>query len=275
MKKFIDTVPSGGAPILAQELVSDVLTKETWTAIEGILGSLKASRYGYDNDNILLSGGLTTANASNWDITAGVAYFPEAGGIIAEFPAVTNVAGPDFYVELLSATIEQKTFFDAVDKDYTETYTAQIVTTEPAGDFIHGETADTRFIVGESVFPTLQRLLDYAQTHPMGDVIMRTIPLPTWNMNFSAAGAQFKNIAGVYTPANIVALRVMIVNDSGLQVQPFEFPDATTNAPSGNIYYNSGTALFVVQQKNDSVFDSASYSSTGASRGWITIWYIE
>ena len=94
MKKLVNPLSTGGAPLYSTETFSEILTKEVWDALEGLFKSLTPSKYNptfVTTDNVVISGGeITDLGGGNFDVAAGIAYFKSAGGIIARFPAASS-----------------------------------------------------------------------------------------------------------------------------------------------------------------------------------------
>ena len=187
MKKLVDPLSAGGAPIFATETLSEVLTTEVWDAMQAILGSVTPSKYNalFATDNMVLSGGVPSdGGGGTIDFTAGIAYFPSAGGIIARFPAAVGVT-PGFLnvvsIRLQTATTEQKTFFDSSSKDYTQTYTA-LINGPDTGHNISGYF----LFLNVTNWPSLQQVFNGIETNrtaQLSNLGFSDIPIPPWDMN--------------------------------------------------------------------------------------------
>jgi len=290
MKKFVSTVPAGGAPIFAQELVSDILTTEVWEAMEALLSKIDFTELGADvnalfatNNNFVLSGGeVTDAGGGDRNVASGIAYFGTAGGIIARFPAVSNftpgILG-SLYINLDSPTTEQKTYFDGTDKDYSQTYTATVSSTTGT-DYVSGNA----FLAPFTGFPTLLTLLKDIREYSAGDMRMVRYDIGTWNMHVSAAGSGFQDIAvsvGTGSTAYIQKDNIVMMDATILE-------DDTANRIRYKINHNDSGNIFIIetddpsnsftirlQSKTSGEFDSTSFDGTSESRGWVTVWYID
>jgi hypothetical protein len=289
MKKFVSTVPGGGAPIFAQELVSDILTTEVWDAVEALLSKVDITALGVPegtlgttNNNFILSGGVVSdAGGGDRNITAGIAYFGSAGGIIARFPAVTSFTPASLgrvYINLDSPTTEQKTYFDGSDKDYSQTYTATI--SDTAGtDYVYGNLSLTT-----AQLPSLFTVLEYVKGYNASDMKMVRYDIGTWNMNRSAAGTAQQDIAvsaGTGDTAyiqkdNIVMFDATILQDDTTLRQRHKI-DAQNAGDIWVVETDDPSNAFTIrlQVNAGSFFDSASYDGTSESRGWVTVWYID
>jgi len=290
MKKFVSTVPAGGAPIFAQELVSDILTTEVWEAMEALLSKIDFTELGADvnglfatNNNFVLSGGeVTDAGGGNRNVASGIAYFGTAGGIIARFPAVSNFTPGtlgSLYINLDSPTTEQKTYFDGADKDYSQTYTATISSTTGT-DYVSG----VAFLAPFTGFPTLLTLLKDIREYSAGDMRMVRYDIGAWNMNRSAAGTAQQDITvsvgtgptAYVQKGNIVMFDATILQDDTTLRQRHKI-DAQNAGDIWIVETDDPSNAFTIrlQVNAGSFFDSASYDGTSESRGWVTVWYID
>lgn len=101
MKKFTST-DLGGAPIFKGDLFG-IFNKDIWTAVEALL-----SPFNSDTQGIVVSGCVTTNNAGNFDMTAGVVYL---NGEFMEIPSYTNQAFTK-YIAPSSVVDDTRTFQD-------------------------------------------------------------------------------------------------------------------------------------------------------------------
>jgi len=140
MKKLYNPLPTGGAPLFTETV--NTTEVELWAAIEGMLKHLDptlsypdtyqaAPTTNYVSTGIIVSGGDVTDNTTDWDLAAGVAYFPVAGRF-ARFAAEATIDNADYVmITLDSPTTTQKTFFDAANKNYWVEYAASVATLTP------------------------------------------------------------------------------------------------------------------------------------------------
>jgi len=140
MKKLYNPLPTGGAPVHTETLNTTEL--EIYAALEGILSKLDpalaypikyqaAPSTNYVSTGIIVSGGGVTDNTTDWDLAAGIAYFPVAGRF-ARFAAEATIDNADYaMITLDSPAVTQKTFFDAANKNYYEEYAASVATLTP------------------------------------------------------------------------------------------------------------------------------------------------
>ena len=140
MKKLYNPLPTGGAPVFTETL--NDLESELWTGVQAIFNTLDPtdmypdawrlapSTY-YVSTGIVVSGGEVTDNTTDWDMAAGIAYFPVTGKF-ARFAAEATIDNADHaMITLDSPAVTQKTFFDASNKNYYEEYTASVATLTP------------------------------------------------------------------------------------------------------------------------------------------------
>ncbi len=228
MKKLVNPLSTGGAPIYGTETFSEILTQEVWDSMEAMFESLTPSAYhaSVTTDNMVLSGGeITDVGGGLFNVAAGIAYFKSAGGIIARFPALASVnpTVSTIYINLEAPVTEQKTFFDATPKDYAITHSAVVAITATT-DYVTG-FADTG---GDTFFPTLQWVLDSmtADTElAMGSTFKVVYDIGAWDMSIGTSGPLVIPVAAsgtapyVISKETIVSVEVLIRADSAA-VQP-------------------------------------------------------
>jgi hypothetical protein len=119
MRKFVDPLAAGGAPVFNTEL-NGVLNRESWFALEQVIGELIRP-----NENVIVNGGLITDNGNGtMNITSGMAYFGGAVREFMEFDAGNNIVHPAYLVPS-TPVIEQIEFADTVDRDYIKDQRAE------------------------------------------------------------------------------------------------------------------------------------------------------
>jgi len=140
MKKLYNPLATGGAPVFTETVNNTEV--ELWAALEGMLKHLDPTEFypdtyqaapttNYVSTGIIVSGGDVTDNTTDWDLAAGVAYFPVAGRF-ARFAAEATIDNADYaMITLDSPVTTQKTFFDAANKDYFVEYLASVATLTP------------------------------------------------------------------------------------------------------------------------------------------------
>lgn len=276
MKKFIETVPAGGPPILAQELVADVLTKEVWDSIEGLFNYLDGARY-YDGslsgsrNGIILTGFDVTPQGSNlYDISSGIVFFPNIG--LARYAGTTGfLATSSIYINPGTPTTEQKTYFDTNLKDYTTTLLAEISSTA-------GLTGNARIVVSSNEvvwFPSLENILSSLT----GGTLSRRHTITDWNMDTTAVYTiTVPFIGDVENKLRITKVTCWIRQD-GTTAQEYTNLE---RPPLGGVDYG-----FIEVVANDGVdngftinlnrvsggaFDKPSYSANG-TRGYVIVEY--
>lgn len=126
MKKLVSTADLGGAPIYKSDL-RELFNEELWDVIEAMF-----SPFDSDVQGVVVSGCVTTANASNFDMTAGVVYL---NGEFMRITAVTNQAFTK-YIAASTPTSDSRTFADSTTNDVVETKLAGLVASAPGTQYI-------------------------------------------------------------------------------------------------------------------------------------------
>lgn len=140
MKRFIDPMPSGFAPLTWDEGVLPVMT-DIYDIIDNLLNDQDMhSAYGA-GDSVIIEGGVVSLNGGgpNIDITAGIAFLTKQKKFV-RFTAQTNVADP--YYGVFATATTQKTFKDSVLRDYIINETLSLSASVP-GDNNYVKFSDT------------------------------------------------------------------------------------------------------------------------------------
>lgn len=288
MKKLINPIPSGGMPVFGTESLSEILSVELWTAAEAMLGTLLPSKYSTligNNNMVLIGGEPTSLGGGLFDISAGIAYFPDsltAPGAIAAFPAATGV-NPGLLgslsIDLGAPITEQKTFADAGVKDYAITYSAVVDGAAAASTdrVVAIITSDT------SRFPSLQWILDSIAAiaasdlaASLGGIALQKYAIGTWDMN--TVPSVTIPITGVST-STFISAEAWIREDDTLSTRWRKINWTQDGTASGDIEVRGnagGEAVDGMDVLLDSrgIFASdANYSGTVVDRGYILIHY--
>lgn len=94
------------------------------------------------------------------------------------------------------------------------------------------------------------------------------IPIGNWNMDVDPSGpAIFHGLDST----KIKYIEVWIRDDANVGNYPINYTDTATNIVSGNVRHDN--VQVYLNRSNGGVFNTASFSSTGFSRGTVTIWY--
>jgi len=109
MRKLNNPMPAGGAPFNNEDL-NDVFQTEVWDAMQALVNMSNWTAGG--SDALIISGCVVTANASNFDMTAGIVY------ISGEFMRIDAVTNQTFtkYIVASTPTNVARTFNDAASK---------------------------------------------------------------------------------------------------------------------------------------------------------------
>ncbi|HMG89264.1 MAG TPA: hypothetical protein VK589_04370 [Chryseolinea sp.] len=127
MKKIVSATDLGGAPFFKNDM-REIFNAELWDVIEGIL-----SQHDADTQGVIISGCVLSANAANFDMTAGIVYL---NGEFMRIAAATNQTFNKF-IQPSTPTTESRTFADGTTHNLTETKGAELGASTPgAGQYI-------------------------------------------------------------------------------------------------------------------------------------------
>lgn len=126
MKKFVNPIPDGGAPLHNNRITTELQT-EFWEVIQGLM-----SAYDGTTQGVVVKGCVLSNNGGNFDMTAGIVYL---NGEYMRVPAATNQAFPK-YIAAKTPTFEQKTFNDGIAKNLIEVKEAELVGSIPGSQYI-------------------------------------------------------------------------------------------------------------------------------------------
>lgn len=197
MKKYIDPIPNGGAPLHNNRL-SVELQKEFWSAIEGHMNAFANNPTG--NFGIIVSGCEIVANGGGFDIAAGVVF------LNGEFMRLAAATGQSFtkYIAPAAAVNTAKTFADSVSRNLLVDTAAELVGSAPgSGQYITISSltsANPRYLKGHAP-GTIFR--NGAGTESFKVVKTKIVELLDWDMEtvnpfmVNHGIADFKKIIGV------------------------------------------------------------------------------
>jgi hypothetical protein len=127
MRKFVNPIPGGGAP-LSTETVDDLVTTEIWDAIESTYSEFEG-----DTEGIIISGCIISGSVGNYNISAGFVFL---NGEIMRLPSQTGVALPQYIVPV-ATSYETAIFNDGDSKNLIEVKVAGLAVSAPgAGQYI-------------------------------------------------------------------------------------------------------------------------------------------
>lgn len=186
MRKFINPIPNGGAPLNGERLV-DELGIEIWDALQGTL-----SRYDADTEGVIVKGCVLSANGGNFDISAGIVYM---NGEFMRVAAATNIAFPS-YLQPSTPTNIQKTFKDGISKNLIVEKLAGLGGSIPgAGQYITiSSLAARRRLEDQGRLGAIQFLIDGGGAAILtGSQGFQAVPfdcdIQSWDMYAEPAGA--------------------------------------------------------------------------------------
>lgn len=103
----------------------------------------------------------------------------------------------------------------------------------------------------------------------------KVVEIGTWDMNVSASGTNEKYVSHGLTHANIVGIKAIIRNDDDTYRWPVMWSDENQSGYSLSMYARSSGPNIRIFIETGGYFDSASFDSTAATRGWLVIDYID
>lgn len=127
MKKIVQSATLGGAPIHKNDL-RESFSDEIWDSLEAML-----SPFNSDTEGIIVSGCVISANASNFDMTAGIVY------LNGEFMRIAAATNQSFTKYIAPATVvdDDRQFADGTTNTLFQTSGAELVVSAPgAGQYI-------------------------------------------------------------------------------------------------------------------------------------------
>lgn len=254
-------MPAGGAPFNNEDIY-ELFQKESWDVIQGLLSKYDADTYG-----VLISGCVGSANASNFDMTAGIVYL---NGEFMRVDAVTNKSFPQ-YIQPKTPVTGTRVFGDSGTKAFTEEKKAELLSTTP----VSGQYIPISGLVGGDLPPyrrlrLLEGLAFLKRTSAGAESLSSTtrlyrkvIEIGDWNMDSTANLAVTHNIT---TWKGIRNISIVIRDDN----------DTTYYSSNGDGNNEIGVSSFTstvvnLARKNTGTYDNTSFDSTSYNRGWLLI----
>lgn len=251
MKKVVSATDLGGAPFFKNDL-REVFNSEIWAAMQAIL-----SPFDTDTEGIIVSGCVITANASNFDITAGIVYL---NGEFMRLAAATNQSFTK-YIAPATPTSDSRTFADGTTHAVVQTKNAELVGSAPgAGQYV---TIATLTGAADRIWRPLIN-----EDHKLRTKI---INIGDWDMDASSSSGPISHgiTGGV---AKIKHISVLIYNDAATAAYPY--PYTTISDGLGQLEIAAiGTSSITLHRRTGGFFDDAIFDSTGYNRGIITLLY--
>lgn len=275
-------MPNGGAPFNNEDL-NDVFQTEPWGVLQGMLS-------GYDSgaEGVIVSGCVVTANASNFDMTAGIVYL---NGEFMRVDAVTNLSYPR-YIKAATPTNVTRTF---------ENTTSQIFIIEKKAQVSATVDGSGQEITISNLTNSIERRLERLKVSRAGDTMTGNLTIP----NSSASGHainQGQLFDGVVLKTKVIQIGdwnmdndVTVVLAHGLaDYKKIRSLSAVIRDDSDVGYHNiartnidgtnslqgmvrginlANTAQIVVSRATSGFFDSTDFDATSYNRGWVTIVY--
>lgn len=254
MKKIVTATDLGGAPFFKNDM-REVFNSEIWDAIEALL-----SPYDSDVEGIIVSGCEISANAANFDITAGIVYL---NGEFMRLPAATNQSFTK-YIAPATASSDSRTFADSTTHAVVETKTAELVGAAPgAGQYV---TINSLTGANDRVWrPATADQSTRIKIIEIGDWDMDAVNSIAVAHGMGADFSKIRSVTGIIR--NDANDRYYVIGTDELFFGPgFGVVPASTGIDS--------TDISIVRAIGSLTFDSANFDSTSYNRGWLTIMYV-
>lgn len=254
MKKFTST-DLGGAPIYKDDLRT-IFNTEIWEVIQAML-----SPFDSDTEGLVISGCVTTANAGNFDITAGIVY------LNGEFMRVSAATNQSFtkYIAPSTAVNDDRTFEDG---------TVHTVAVTKGAGLAGGAPGSGQYITIASLTDLDNRRWK-PQQNENTNLRTKVIQMGDWDMDATASILVTHGLADYKKVRSVTAI---IRNDADSAY--YTVPSATNSTGTADVFFPSNAAggvvqstIILVNRLTGGAFDSTSYDSTSYNRGWITIVY--
>lgn len=272
MKKIVSTSDLGGAPIFKNDL-REVFNSEIWDAIEALL-----SPYDSDTEGIIVSGCVITANAANFDITAGIVYL---NGDFMRLPAATNQTYTK-YIAPATATEDSRTFADGTTNGVVETKLAELVGAAPgAGQYI---TIASLFARENRLLETTGKILliDDGSTGVLGTtrsyktIKKRLVRIGIWDMVANAEYSLKHDISDLRN--RFISMTVKIFADAGTINSEYSTAIGTNDdVDFGWFIDNADVAAnqITLRREPGGSYDDAGYDDATIDRGLAIIEYFD
>lgn len=287
MRRLINPVPAGGAPINNEQL-NDIFQIEIHDCIEALLSPFDA-----DVQGVIVSGCVITGGGP-YAISAGVVYL---NGEFMRLPAATGQTLPK-YIAAKAISYVTKTFADQVTKNLIEVKEAELLGAAPgAGQYVAITTTtdpDDRRLINiftnkqiatafQSTLSAVGAVLSQATGEFQGGVRTassglylkeKILDIVDWNMNVSVAGSITKTVAHGLDYTKIITAVAYIIDDAGTGRQPLmRLNDNVAGNISGSVV-SWGATDISMQVLTGGDFDTAAYDSVaGYVRGKIIVKY--
>jgi len=253
MKKFTST-GLGGAPIFKDDLKT-IFNDELWAVIQAML-----SAFDSNTEGLVISGCVTTANAGNFDMTAGIVYL---NGEFMRIAAVTNQSFTK-YIAPSTAVNDTRTFEDSSSQVVAVTKGAELVGSAP----------------GAGQYLTIASLTDLdnrrwkAMSSEGVNVRTKIIEIGDWDMDADAT----KQVTHGLDFTKIRSVSAVIRNDAG--TGQFPVPSSLSTTGVAELFFANNivpvpitSTVIVLARLTGGGFDDTAFDSTSYNRGWITIVY--
>lgn len=259
MRKLNKPMPNGGAPFTNEDL-NDVFQTEIWDAIQSLL-----FEYNSDSEGVIVSGCLVSANASNFDMTAGIVYL---NGEFMRVDAVTNLSFPR-YIKAATPTNVTRTFENTTTQTFIIERKAEVSTTNDGSgqeitisSLTNSLSRRIEVLLGNSVLSK-----QTSGAYQKRRITTRILAIGDWNMNSTASISVAHDLAF----ADIITFSAVIIDDIGSQKRVIGPAPSISSTPElgGSV---SATAVNInLNRVAGGVFQSTDFDSTGYNRGFITV----
>jgi len=270
MKKFVNPLAAGGAPVFSDISLNEILQDEIWDVLEALFSAYdtiyKQIPIAFSHDplgNGVVVSGCDVTGSGPFDVAAGIVYFPTQK-IFARVPATASVAadGDDFiYINFDSGTTEQKTFRDGSAKDYSIETAATVDSSGTSANYVMIDTAQDPVYI-----PTIHEMLS-------AKIQTRLIDIGTWNMDTTAAKSYILPDSFI-NKAKIVNITAWIREDPTSLRQWFSL-EGLSNGYITVVENDADTGFQIsLRREAGQLFDGTRFAATSESRGYIVIQFL-
>jgi hypothetical protein len=274
MKKYVNPIPAGGAPLHNNRLITE-LNGELWDAIQGILTPFTNQLDG--NNGFIISGCDITPNAANFDISAGIVFLD---GQFMRLPAATNQTFTK-YIAAKAVSYETKVFADGGTKNLIEVKEAELVGAAPgSGHYITiSSLISARNNYFKNVTPGTE-YVDISAVETTRIINRKIVEIGAWDMDATSEKVITSAILGIPN-GKIVNVDVLIYSDDAIAgaSNKFRAPlvgDGFTGSAGGYWYIEevAGSDQIVLARVVGGFFDATIFNDSVNNRGFVEVAYL-
>lgn len=260
MKKYIDPIPDGGAP-LHNNRITTQFQNDLWSAIEGMMSEFSNNPTG--NYGIIVSGGEVVDNAGNFDIAAGVVYL---NGKFLRLAAATNQTFTK-YIAAKTVSYEAKTFADGGSKNLIVVEEAELVGSAPgSGQYITISSLTSANIRNIKARGNGVIYRNSAGVESFRSTIKKILESGDWNMDATGTKLVAHGLSDV---SKIISIKATIYNDAADAT--YDIYQSTTGADVNAWISGVGATNVSLERLTGGFFDSTDFNATSYNRCKIVI----